>query len=223
MKVTTFVNEPLDSNCYVLEESSHAIVVDPGCSNVHSLTEYLVHNSLKLDYIILTHEHIDHVQSVKRLAEQYGVEVIASAECIEALADPYLNLSAEYPGVEPQSYLPPKTTTIESLNNTIVWENIGICFYATPGHSSGSMCFTVSDILFSGDTLLEKIKTYTTAPNSSITELRNSFETIKKGFSEQCLVYPGHGEPFTLGSAMPFIDTQMRLLERKIARKGIHK
>ena len=218
MKVTTFVNEPLDSNCYVLEESSRAIVVDPGCCNVHSLTEYLAHNSLKLDYIILTHEHIDHVQSVKRLAEQYDVEVIASAECIEALADPRLNLSAEYPGVEPQDYLPARTIAIDSLGGLLVWSGVELRFFATRGHSAGSICIATPDVLFSGDTLIEKIKTYTTAPNSSITELRNSFEFIKKGFSEQCLVYPGHGTPFTLGSIEPFIDTQMRLLERKIAR-----
>ncbi len=223
MKVTTFVNEPLDSNCYVLEESSRAIVVDPGCSNVHSLTEYLAHNSLKLDYIILTHEHIDHVQSTKSVAELYDAPVIATAECIDALHNPQLNLSADYPDVEPQSYLPPRTTTIESLGNNIVWGNIGICFYATPGHSAGSMCFTVSDILFSGDTLLEKIKTYTTAPNSSIVELRDSFELIKSSFSPTQIVYPGHGTPFTLKDVEPFIDAQIRLLERKIARKGIHK
>jgi hypothetical protein len=32
------------------------------------------------------------------------------------------------------------------------------------------------------------------------------------------MVYPGHGTPFTLGSVEPFIDAQMRLLDRKIAR-----
>lgn len=218
MRIEVFVNEPLDSNCYVLERDSHAIVIDPGCVDISSVVGYIAQRALVVDYIILTHEHIDHVQGVKRLAEQYDVEVIASAECIEALADPHLNLSAEYPGVEPQDYLPARTIAIDSLGGLLVWCGVELRFFATRGHSAGSICIATPDVLFSGDTLIEKIKTYTTAPNSSITELRNSFETIKKGFSEQCLVYPGHGEPFTLGSVVPFIDTQIRLLDRKIAR-----
>lgn len=218
MRIEVFVNEPLDSNCYVLECDSHAIVIDPGCVDVSSVVGYIAQRALVVDYIILTHEHIDHVQGVKRLAEHFGVEVIASAECIEALADPRLNLSAEYPGVEPQDYQPARTIAIDSLGGHLVWCGVELRFFVTRGHSAGSICIAAPEVLFSGDTLIEKIKTYTTAPNSSILDLRNSFELIKKSFSAQCLVYPGHGEPFTLGSVEPFIDTQMRLLDRKIAR-----
>ena len=218
MRIEVFVNEPLDSNCYVLERDSHAIVIDPGCVDISSVVGYIAQRALVVDYIILTHEHIDHVQGVKRLAEQYGVEVIASAECIEALADPRLNLSAEYPGVEPQNYLPDRIITIDSLGGHLVWNGVEFRFFATRGHSAGSICIAISDVLFSGDTLLEKIKTYTTAPNSSIVELRDSFELIKSSFSSQLMVCPGHGTPFTLKDVEPFIDAQMRLLDRKIAR-----
>lgn len=218
MRIEVFVNEPLDSNCYVLEHDSHAIVVDPGCADVSLVADYIAQHALVVDYIILTHEHIDHVQGVKRLAEQFGVEVIASAECFEALADPCLNLSAEYPGVEPQNYLPDRIITIDSLGGHLVWNGVEFRFFVTRGHSAGSICIATSDVLFSGDTLLEKIKTYTTAPNSSIVELRDSLSMIKNTFLPTQIVYPGHGIPFTLKDVEPFIDAQMRLLDRKIAR-----
>ena len=218
MRIEVFVNEPLDSNCYVLEYDSHAIVVDPGCADVSLVADYIAQHALVVDYIILTHEHIDHVQGVKRLTEQFGAEVIASAECFEALADPCLNLSAEYPGVEPQNYLPDRIITIDSLGGHLVWNGVEFRFFVTRGHSAGSICIATSDVLFSGDTLLEKIKTYTTAPNSSIVELRDSLLIIKNTFSPTQIVYPGHGIPFTLKDVEPFIDAQMRLLDRKIAR-----
>lgn len=219
MKIISFENQPLDSNCYVIEESHRAIVVDPGNNYIKPIANHIISNDLSLDYIILTHEHIDHVQGVRQLSERFSAAVIASSACFASLSDPRLNLSADYPGVTPQDYTPSRAITIESLTGELTWNNNNFRFYPTPGHSRGSICFVVADSLFSGDTLLEKIKTYTTSPNSSIESLRKSFDIIKSLIPNELTVYPGHGSNFALADVEPFIDTQIRLLDRKIARQ----
>ena len=220
MEITALKNNLMGSNCYLIEHLDRVIVVDPGINNVHVIAERLNHRMQHLDYVILTHEHIDHIQGVKPLCEMFDVEVIATATCFESLKNPKLNLSAAYPGEDPISYVPRRVVSVESLGAKLQWNDVQIKFYPTPGHCAGAMCFVVGDFLFSGDTLLERIKTYTTAPDSSIEQLAVSLTMIRNEFGVEMMVYPGHESCFRFGDVIPFIDSQIRLLRRKILLGG---
>ncbi len=58
------ITDPLtQSNCYILTAESHALIIDPNCyQEIHS---YLASHQLVPEYIILTHEHCDHIVSGK--------------------------------------------------------------------------------------------------------------------------------------------------------------
>ena len=67
----------------------------------------------------------------------------------------------------------------------------------TPGHSKGSICILIDDILFSGDTVFKYSIGRTDLPDGNYNELMQSLEKIKK-LSKNITIYPGHGPVTTL-------------------------
>ncbi|MEG2058157.1 MAG: MBL fold metallo-hydrolase, partial [Romboutsia sp.] len=53
---------------------------------------YIKKNSLKLEYILLTHGHGDHIGEVKYIKAQTGAKVVAHSEEQELLLDKKKNL-----------------------------------------------------------------------------------------------------------------------------------
>ena len=58
MNIDRVVSDIFLSNMYIVSESGHGIIVDP-CRNLDIFDPNLVY-----DWIILTHEHIDHISGV---------------------------------------------------------------------------------------------------------------------------------------------------------------
>jgi len=93
-----------------------------------------------LDYLILTHEHDDHIETVKDLVETYGCQVIMHRETLSSLRD----LDAfDYRLVDDQLSLDEL-----GLNGQVLW---------TPGHSHGSISIIIDQVIFLGDLLGEFI------------------------------------------------------------------
>jgi len=68
----------------------------------------------------------------------------------------------------------------------------------TPGHSSGSVCFLIDNILFSGDTLFCDSVGRTDLPGGSYKEIEKSIKEKIFSLDENIIVYPGHGPATTL-------------------------
>ena len=77
---------------------------------------------------------------------------------------------------------------------------------ATPGHSAGSCCILIDDMLFSGDTILENINV-TGFPGGSRKKYREVTVPILKHIlpGVRC-VYPGHGDAMTREDAVRLIE-----------------
>ena len=71
MKVITFKNQPIDSNCYVIYEEYHksCIIIDPGTYGSKEVIKFIDSKNLIAEYVILTHEHFDHIWGVNALVE----------------------------------------------------------------------------------------------------------------------------------------------------------
>ena len=61
---------------YVVKEGEHAIVIDPFDDTTPS-------KGLIIDYIILTHEHYDHISGVNVWKKTRDVPVLCSRPCAE--------------------------------------------------------------------------------------------------------------------------------------------
>ena len=62
LKITVSVEPLTESNCYILAEGSHCVIIDPGESE--NLLRILKENKWEPELLLLTHEHCDHMADV---------------------------------------------------------------------------------------------------------------------------------------------------------------
>lgn len=174
---------PIANNVLVLrcKATGDALLVD--AANEHGKLLELA-TRLGVRSIVETHGHWDHIQAVPSLREA-GYDVAVAPEDAAMLSGYDLLL-------EDDSVLEVGRLRIRTI--------------ATPGHTPGSMCFLVesSPLLLSGDTL------FPGGPGNTATEL-GDFPTIISSIDRrlfaplpaETLVWPGHGEPTTIGAERP--------------------
>lgn len=183
-------------NCYIVfnPDTNKAVVIDPG-DDADYIISKITENSLQVEHIILTHAHFDHIMAVDRLCDEFKCDIIMNKGDFEYLTEPKYNLSSEFP-------LP--DVVIRNENVRFVGdETLGILdddfsFIHTPGHSKGSMCICVGELLFTGDTLFKMSVGNDFPPFGSLLEEISSIVNKLYSLDGDYICYPGHGENTTL-------------------------
>ncbi len=200
MFVKRIINNPVPSNCYVVSSSEFdgdCVIVDPGSIDNNELLGYLATKRLTPKYIILTHEHFDHAWGVNALVEQYSIPIVCSELCSNNIKDEWLNCSAQYDD-NSKFVINSKTISIESLHFTLCSMEKLFSFVKTPGHTDASVCVNVEKYLFTGDTLINELKTVTKLPTGDVGKLKDSLNVLQEMKGKGYTVCPGHGEMFEL-------------------------
>ena len=83
MKVTKFTVNPFGENTFIAwdENTRQAIIIDPGMMQDHErevVVKFVEDNQLKMQRVLLTHGHIDHIAAARWMADRYGITVAAS-------------------------------------------------------------------------------------------------------------------------------------------------
>ena len=199
IEITAFRNSPVNSNCFVVQSTNtnKCIIIDPGSEDSSIIINFITNKDLTPDYIVLTHEHFDHIWGINHLKKEYPIQVICSIECAKNIADPKKNMSIFYDQVG--FNVQPADIILKESHNCFFWNNTELNFFSTPGHTKGSICLYFKNYLFTGDTLIKGLKTVTKLPGGSITELNKSLNFISKTFKlSNPMVYPGHNDCFFL-------------------------
>lgn len=178
-------------------KEGHCIVVDPGSRNNTELLFFLKENCLTPQYIVLTHEHFDHIGGVNGLVKKYSVPIVCSELCSQRIKDSFDNCSVMYDD-NLAIVIDSPTLSIESLNYKLTFDGEQLEFFKTPGHSDASICFTYEDCLFTGDALLKDLKIVTKLPTGSKEKLNDTLQLFRIMQGQGLTVYPGHGESFGL-------------------------
>ncbi|WP_024822597.1 MBL fold metallo-hydrolase [Aminobacterium mobile] len=206
MEYKRFPLGPLWTNGYLFYDSQgKGFFVDPGGDPADVLT-FLDEHSIRLEWILLTHAHIDHIGGIPELAPLASLGVALSKNDSELLRNPDLNLShwmgLDFPGWEPAKLLSDE----DELN---IGEFI-VKVIATPGHTPGSVCYLISlgeeQLLVSGDTLFARSVGRTDLPGGDGRQLTSSLKKLVT-LPDGMLVLPGHGPETTIGQereANPF-------------------
>lgn len=195
----TIVNIPVTSNCHVLIDkvSHHCIVVDPGSEFGDYIDGFLHENSLIPDYIILTHEHFDHIWSCGYLTDKYQVPILCSKACADAIVNEKTNLSLFFDNAKAFA-CPPASLILEEIDYKLNWYSHELHFFPALGHSIGGIIFTIENYVITGDTLIKDLKTVTKLKCGSKDKLNESL-SILEGFKGQgMIVCAGHGDNFAL-------------------------
>ena len=219
MQVHRLINSPVDSNCFVLvgEVDSNCIVIDPGTEDCQELLAFLDAHGLQVQYIFLTHEHIDHIIGCKALKERYPqAKLICSDLCAQNLNNTRLNLSRFAEQFTPE----PELTYTDYLS--FEWQGVQATFFKAMGHSQGSSCALIDVCLFVGDTFIYHYKTTTTLPGAARQDLVKTFDSLLNDFcNESILVYPGHFDFCKLSEMKKELLPQSIKIKRILERKHL--
>lgn len=183
------------------EASKHCICIDPASEKSLCEINYIEQNELTLDFILLTHEHTDHNWGVNALRRRFPkTKLVCSELCNKHLAKTnwaYFLLYYDDPDYHYE--IAPAEILISNKEESSVWYGNEIKYILTPGHSYGSMCVSINEILFTGDTIMP-YKPYFNGRDSNEIEWKESIKIINTLFTENIVICPGHGERLLLGN-----------------------
>ena len=186
VEVHRVVVGPVDNNVYVVRcrRTGDALLID--AANEHDLLLDLC-RGLGVRRVVETHGHWDHIQAVSAVRDA-GFDVGVTA------AD--------------ASMLPSYDSVLED-ESVIEVGDLRVATIATPGHTPGSMCFSLegTPLLFTGDTLFPGGPGNTSFDHSDFGDIIRSIEQrIFARFDAGTLVLPGHGAGTTVGAESPHLE-----------------
>jgi hydroxyacylglutathione hydrolase len=178
-------------NGYVVESAnSSALIIDPGM-NTGSFKSLIEQRACRPCAILNTHAHYDHIGSVSALMEAYEIPFYLHKGDAALLrqANIYRALFEETETLR----IPSKFLDLSEINGWLEIGGFDIEILVMPGHTTGSTCFRIGDLLFTGDTLLGKGPGRTDLPGGSATDMRASQARLAT-LPGHLIVHPGHGE-----------------------------
>ncbi len=205
---------PVRSNMFTIITGKEAVVFDP-CVD-EDLLVLFKEKDIENVHILLTHGHYDHISGVMWLKENFHAKVFCQNMCAERLLNskrPLSRMVAMVLAVEDMkdgghryqdfkdSYKPftikADYTFDDEADLTI--GDLKFSAVSTPGHSEGSSCYILFDkMVFTGDTLLRDYPVILKFPGGNKDDFENKALPFLKSLSKECIIMPGHGDPFEL-------------------------
>lgn len=184
-EVHAVVVGPMDNNVFIVRctETGDSVLID--AANEHERLLELC-TALGVRRVIETHGHWDHIQAVPAVRDAgYDVAVTAA-----------------------DSQMLPAYDSILDDDSVIEIGRLRLRTIATPGHTPGSMCFSLegSPLLFSGDTLFPGGPGNTSFEGGDFATIIDSLDQRLFTYPADTIVLPGHGDWTTIGTERPHLQ-----------------
>ncbi len=190
-----------------------AVIVDPGDES-ERLLEAIDALGVRIEAILITHCHFDHIGAVAPVARATGAPVYCPEIERPVLADV---MSWVPPGFGPFESYEADHTVAGGESITLADLDIKIIF--TPGHSPGHVTYAIAPSgsregvsLLSGDVLFQGSVGRVDLPGGDWPTLERSIGGLLRSFAPETVIYPGHMGVTTLGrerDTNPFL-TELR-------------
>jgi glyoxylase-like metal-dependent hydrolase (beta-lactamase superfamily II) len=180
VRVTKFCVGPYENNVYVVSSGDAAVIVDGADDAARILREV---EGQRVDAIVETHDHHDHVQALPELVDALDVPVYANDE----------------------DTWPVETRPLKDGDVVRVGDHELHALH-TPGHTPGSTCYLIGGFLFSGDTLFPGGPGNTGGDSSRFARIMTSLDALFAGLPDDTRICPGHGIDSTIGRERAYVD-----------------
>ena len=198
------------ANTYVIEDNGHAVIID-ACSK--EVAEELKRRNVTPDYLILTHEHCDHLWGVNEIRAAFpNVQVVAQEYCSEAIGDSKRNKAKQYhiyatlrfgesyrneeARNRKYSCTPAEIKFEKKLK--FAWHDYSLELSHAPGHSPGSVLINMKNVgVFSGDSILQE-ETFLKFDGGDEDAFNSLTLPQISTISDETVIFPGHGDVFLM-------------------------
>ena len=226
LDVRSFTVGPVQENSYIVRPradaqaagASRALIVDPG-DEPERLLGAIDALGVKLEAVLITHCHFDHIGAVAPVAEATGAPVYCPQIERPVLAD---IMSWVPSGFGPFQSYEAEHTLAGGERLTIAGLDIEVLF--TPGHSPGHLTYAIASAgdrerdLFSGDVLFAGSVGRVDLPGGDWATLERSIGELLRTFPAATPVYPGHMGMTSLGRER---DTNPFLAELRSSMQAV--
>ena len=202
MLLLTASAPPFYKNAYLVacETTREAILIDPG-DEVEELIRAASDERLTVGRILLTHAHLDHITGVARAKDAFAAPVYLH-EADVPLYDAVVQQGQMF-GLDVKAQ--PPVDRFYDPGEVLQFGSYDVGVHHTPGHSPGGVCLQIAARgtpaldLFVGDTLFAGSIGRVDLPGGDFATLIRSITGVLFAFGDEARIYPGHGEPTTIG------------------------
>lgn len=178
-------------NSYLLiSDEMNGVLIDAPYDDGYIL-RCINENGVKLQKLLLTHGHCDHIASAAYITANTGCEVYIHEADMPKLTNDSLNLTRFF-------HLPPidPIKNVHALHDgdTVTQDEIIFKVLHTPGHTSGCVCYITGEEIYCGDTLMRGSVGRVDMPDGNAAIMRRTLKMLKI-FEPQTdyTLFPGHG------------------------------
>ncbi|MBV6419341.1 MAG: Hydroxyacylglutathione hydrolase GloC [Ignavibacteriaceae bacterium] len=202
LKIKLFTFNVFSENTIIIwdDKSGDAAIVDPGTSSSteeNELLSFISSKDLRIKYLINTHCHIDHILGCSFVKEKFN-PVYYAPELDLPLLDNAQQQAQMFDLDIDQPPIPDKLITEQT---EIMIGESKLQFLFTPGHTPGEFCIYIEEekICVTGDVLFKESIGRTDLWGGNYETLLNSIHEKLILLPDDVIIYPGHGEPSTIG------------------------
>jgi len=204
---------PYQQNCSLVwcKHTGKAALIDPG-GEEDRLLKAVALAGVKLDMLLLTHGHLDHVGAAKKLSAQWGIPILGPHREDAFLLDSLPEQAQRFGFPPAQAFTPDRW--LEDGEQIKLGEQRFEVLHC-PGHTPGHLVFynPTARLAFVGDVLFQGSIGRTDFPRGNLADLIRSIRETLFPLGDDIAFVPGHGPMSTLGDERlhnPFVGDMRR-------------
>jgi glyoxylase-like metal-dependent hydrolase (beta-lactamase superfamily II) len=194
MNYKKFCGGIFETNCYLLRALQGWILFDAP----EGASEWVKSLSIDPKLLLLTHGHVDHVQDVARIKQQFGCPIGCHPLTAPMISDREFFRSFGFElEIEP---VKPDFLIEETPDRDFLGSQFQVL--EVPGHCPGSLCFFLPNdrLLIGGDVLFAGSIGRGDLPGGDMDLLVQEIRKKIFPLGDEVIVLPGHGPPTKIGT-----------------------